>query len=231
MNWFWLPDFGVQLLQGLGITLFVFVVSVVAGFALAIPLAVAQIKGGWIAKNCAKSFCVGFRGTPLLLQLFLIYYGVGSIFASHPWLGATAPWLIRLDAIWYVLLAFTLNFAAHEAETLRGGLLTVPHGELEAAGSFGFSSFQILFRLWLPSAVLRITPVLANDVIAQLKSTPIAFTVPVVDLMAVAHKVMQDRLLIYEPLLLVGVAYLVMSFIVLRLFSFLERLKPQIWQA
>lgn len=231
MIWNWLTVYGPQLLAGFGITLLVWLVSVVAGFCLAVPLAVAQIKGGWVSRNLSRGFCATFRGTPLLLQLFFLYYGVGSLFAVSPALRVAAPWLVRLDAIWYVLLAFTLNFMAHEAEVLRGGLMAVPRGELESAHSFGFSNFQVLRRVWLPSAVLRILPVLASDVIAQLKSTPIAFTVPVVDLMAVAQKVMQDRLLIYEPLLFVAAVYVVTSFAVLRLWAIVERRVPSNWQA
>ena len=231
MTWAWLNEFAWPLLAGFGVTVLVFGVSVFLGFALAVPLALAQIRGGWLARNFARGFCSGLRGTPLLLQLFFLYYGLGSVFAGNAALRDAVPWLIRLDAIWYVFLAFSLNFAAHEAEVLRGGLLAVSRGELEAGTSFGFGNLQIVFRIWLPSACLRIYPVLASDVIALLKSTPIAFTVPVVDLMAVAQKVTQDRLLIYEPLLFVGAVYLLTSFVVLRLFALLERRLPKRWLA
>lgn len=231
MNWTWLPQFAPQLLQGFGVTLEVFLVSVVVGFALAIPLAWAQIRGGLILASLAKGFCVVLRATPLLLQLFLFYYGLGSLFASVPALREAAPWLIRLDAIWYVLIAFTLNFAAHEAEVLRGALLGVPRGEIEAADSFGLSHLQVFWRVWLPSACLRSLPVFASDVISQFKSTPVIFTVPVIDLMAVTQHVMQDRLLVYEPLLFIAGVYLLVGFLVLRFFALLQRRMPKRWLA
>jgi len=225
----WLAEFAPQLLEGLGITLLIFVVSVGFGFLLSIPLALAQIRGNWMLANLARGFCFSFRATPLLMQLFLFYYGLGALLANSPTLREMSPWLMRLDAFWYVLIAFTFNFACHEAEVLRGALLAVPHGEIEAGESFGLSRLQILRRLWLPSAVLRAYPVFASDVIALLKSTPIAFVVPVVDLMAVTRNVMQNRLLIYEPLLLAGVTYLVISFFVLRLFAVIGTRMPKGW--
>jgi polar amino acid transport system permease protein len=189
-----------------------------------------MLRGALPLRALVKVGCAAIRGTPLLLQLFLAYYGVGSLFASSPWLKASFPGLMRLDAMWYVLLAFTLNFAAHEAEVLRGALLAVPRGELEAARSFGMTRLQVLRRVWLPPAMMRAYPILANDAIAQLKSTPVAFAVPVLDLMAEAHRVMQDRLLIYEPLILVAAVYLLLSLATLWLFGWLARHMPQHWQ-
>jgi len=231
MNWSWLPEFAPQLLQGLGVTLLVFSVSVCAGFVIAVPLALAQIRGTWLIAKLAGGFCSTLRGTPLLMQLFLFYYGIGSLFASAPAIREGLPWLVRLDAIWYVLLAFSLNFAAHEAEVLRAALLGVPRGEIEAAESYGLSPLQVLRHVWLPSAILRVYPVLANDVIAQLKTTPLIFTVPVVDVMAVVNRVMQDRLLVYEPLIFIGVIYLILSFLILRFFALVGRRGPQRWLA
>ena len=231
MNWSWLPEFAPQLLQGLGVTLLVFSVSVCAGFVIAVPLALAQIRGTWLIAKLAGGFCSTLRGTPLLMQLFLFYYGIGSLFASAPAIREGLPWLVRLDAIWYVLVAFSLNFAAHEAEVLRAALLGVPRGEIEAAESYGLSPLQVLRHVWLPSAILRVYPVLANDVIAQLKTTPLIFTVPVVDVMAVVNRVMQDRLLVYEPLIFIGVIYLILSFLILRFFALVGRRGPQRWLA
>ena len=231
MNWSWLPEYTPQLLHGFGITMLVFSVSVCAGFIFAVPLALAQIRGGWLTAKLAGGFCSTLRGTPLLMQLFLFYYGIGSLFSSVPAIREALPWLVRLDAIWYVLLAFSLNFAAHEAKVLRAALLGVPRGEIEAAESYGLSSLQVLRHVWLPSAILRVYPVLANDVIAQLKTTPVIFTVPVVDVMAVVNRVMQDRLLVYEPLIFIGVIYLILSFLILQFFAMVGRRGPQRWLA
>ncbi|MDE2383707.1 MAG: ABC transporter permease subunit [Alphaproteobacteria bacterium] len=227
MRWEWLPDYLPALAEGLLITLEVLVVSVVAGFALAIPLALAQVKGGYLARKLAGAYCSYIRGTPLLMQLYLLYYGIGSLFPLIPGARENLMWLIRLDAIYYVILAFTLSFAGYEAEIMRGAFLSVPGGELEAAEAMGMSPGLVLRRIWFPSAFLKVLPTLTGEVIGQLKSTPLAFTVPVQDLMGVAHKVMQDTYRIYEPLLFVALVYLALTYVIVQAFGRLERLVPQ----
>jgi polar amino acid transport system permease protein len=227
MRWDWLSSSLPDLEQGLLITLMVLMVSVLAGFLLAIPLALAQVRGGLMTQALSKGFCTYIRCTPLLMQLFLLYYGVGSLFPLIPGIRDFLPGLVRLDAIYYVLLAFTLSFAGYEGEVLRGALLAVPHGEIEAAKAIGMSQWQVLRRVWLPSAMLRIWPTFAGEVISQLKSTPVAFTVPVMDLMGAAHKVMQETYLIYEPLLVVAAVYLILTGLISAAFGWAERRIPQ----
>lgn len=222
MQWGWLPGYLPALVQGLGITLFVLVASVIGGFSLAIPLALAQVRGRTLPRSLSRGFCSYIRGTPLLMQLYLLYYGIGSLFPFIPGVRENFQWLVRLDAIYYVLAAFTLSFAGYEAEIMRGAFLSVPRGELEAAEALGLSRAQVLWRIWLPSAFQRVLPTLTGEVIGQLKSTPLAFTVPVMDLMGVAHRVMQDTYRIYEPLLFVAAVYLALTFLIVQLFALAE---------
>ena len=226
MRWDWLPDYALALAHGLFITLLVLGVSVILGFAMAVMLGLAQVKGGFISDLLAKCFCNYIRGTPLLMQLYLLYYGVGSLFPLIPGVRENFQWLVRLDALYYVLIAFTLSFAGYEGEIMRGAFLAVPRGELEAAQAIGMTRWQILRRIWLPSAVYRVLPTLTGEVIGQLKSTPLAFTVPVMDLMGAAHKVMQDTYLIYEPLLLVAAIYLILTWAITSAFLVIERRMP-----
>ena len=226
MRWDWLPEYIPALAHGLFITILVLVVSVVLGFALAVTVALAQVRGGFISNLISKCFCNYIRGTPLLMQLYLLYYGVGSLFPLIPGVREHFQGLVRLDALYYVLTVFTLSFAGYEGEIMRGAFLSVPRGELEAAEAIGMSRWQILWRIWLPSAVYKVVPTLTGEVIGQLKSTPLAFTVPVMDLMGAAHKVMQDKYLIYEPLLLVAGIYLLLTWAITRAFSIIERNLP-----
>lgn len=105
----------------------------------------------------------------------------------------------------FAAVSFTLNYAAYEAEVLRGALLGVPKGELEAGRAFGMSRFTLARRIWLPRAIRAALPTIAGEVVMQLKATPLAFTVTVMDLYAVAYKVRQDTLLVYEPLFVVTI--------------------------
>lgn len=226
-HWDWLPTHYQYLIHGLGVTLLVLVFSVVVGFALAVPLGLVQVTGSNFARKLAGAYCNYIRGTPLLTQIWLLYYGVGSLFPLIPGMREHFTWLIRLDAIYYGLAAFTLSFAGYEAEIMRGAFLSVPRGELEAARSFGMSPTKVLFRVWFPSAVLKVLPTLAGEVIGQLKSTPLIFTIPVMDLMGATSKVRQDTYLVYEPLILLAVIYMVLTYVITQGFNYLESLIPQ----
>ena len=226
MRWDWVPSYLPELAHGLAITLLVLVISVVLGFALAVLLGLAQVRGGFVSRSLAWAFCSYIRGTPLLMQLYLLYYGLGSLFPLIPGVRENFQWLVRLDALYYVLLAFTLSFAGYEGEVMRGAFLAVLHGELEAAEAIGMSPWQMLRRVWLPSAIYKVLPTLTGEVIGQLKATPLAFTVPVMDLMGTAHKVMQDTYLIYEPLLLVAAIYLALTWGITSAFVAFERNAP-----
>lgn len=230
MRWDWLPEYLPLLVHGLYITLEILVVSVVIGFVLAIPIGLVQVTGSPPVRWLAGGFCSYIRGTPLLTQIWLLYYGIGSLF---PLIGMTFPafrenfmWLIRLDALYYVLLAFTLSFAGYEGEVMRGAFLGVPKGELEAARAIGMSPWKVLIRIWFPRAVRQVLPTLAGETISQLKSTPLAFTVPVMDLMGVTSRIRQDTFLIYEPLLFLALVYVVLTFVITRAFNYAEGLVP-----
>ena len=230
MFWDWLPHYLPLLAHGLYITMLLLVFSVVFGFALAIPVGLVQVTGPWPLTYLARGYCTFIRGTPLLIQLWLLYYGLGSIF---PLLGQTFPtfkenfmWLIRLDAFYYALLAFTLSFAGYEGEVMRGAFLGVPRGELEAARAFGMSPWKVLTRVWFPRAVRQVLPTLAGETIGQLKSTPLAFAIPVMDLMGVTSQIRQDTYITYGPLIFLALVYIVLTFIITRAFNYAESLVP-----
>ncbi|PAM65406.1 nickel permease, partial [Stenotrophomonas maltophilia] len=132
-----------------------------------------------------------------------LYYGVGSLLPMVPGLRQSFLWPILREGFFFAALSFTLNFAAYQSEVLRGALLSVPKGELEAGRSLGMSPSVLVRRIWLPRAIRTALPTIAGEIVLQLKATPLAFTVTVMDLYAVAFKVRQDTLLVYEPLLVV----------------------------
>jgi polar amino acid transport system permease protein len=230
MVWDWLPNYFPALLHGLYITMSILVISVVVGFLFAIPIGLVQVTGPKPLRWLANGFCTFIRGTPLLIQIWLLYYGIGSLF---PVIGQAFPsfkvnflWLIRLDAYYYVLFAFILSFAGYEGEVMRGAFLGVPRGELEAARAIGMSPWKVLSRVWFPRAVRQVLPTLNGETISQLKSTPLAFTVPVMDLMGVTSKIRQDTFLIYEPLLFLALVYICLTYIITRAFGYVENLIP-----
>lgn len=226
MRWDWLPNYAGLALQGIWRTIWLLVVSVALGFALAVPLGLWQAAGPiWLAVP-ARIFCTIIRGTPLLLQLWLLYYGVGSMFPQYPWIRHSELWPYLRQAWPYAVVGLSLSFAGYEGEVMRGAFAGVPRGQLEAARAFGMRRFTAFRRIWLPQAIRQALPTLLGETVLQLKATPLVATITVVDLYAVASRVRQDTFITYEPLLLLAVIYLVMTAILVFLFKRIETRIP-----
>ena len=238
MSWHWLdpaftttigtkPKYLVLLLEGVWRTIWLLVLSCVFGMLLAIPIGLVQVTGPrWLAA-IARGFCTMIRGTPLLIQLWLLYYGFGSLFPSIPGIRESFLWPILREAWPYALLAFTLSFAGYEGEIMRGAFASVPKGELEAARAFGMSPWKVLRRVWLPRAVHQALPTLSGEVVLQLKSTPLIATITIGDVFFVGTKVRQDLLIISEPLLFIALVYVTLTALVVLAFRYLENLVPR----
>ena len=226
MTFSWISSYWPLLLTGAVQTLSLLAISVVFGFVIAIGLAFSQVSGGPLLRTLARGYCTFFRGTPLLIQLWLLYYGVGSLLPMIPGIRQSLFWPVLREGFFFAAVSFTLNYAAYEAEVLRGALLAVPKGELEAGRAFGMRPVTLTRRIWLPRAIRIALPTIGGEIVMQLKATPLAFTVTVMDLYAVATKVRQDTLLVYEPLIVVTVFYLILTAIIARSFRFLEAQVP-----
>ena len=226
MRWYWLPDYYTLLLAGIWKTILILVVTCLLGFLLAVPLGLVQVTGPKPLALLSQGFCTIIRGTPLLLQLWLIYYGLGSLFPQFPEIRDSFLWPYLREAWPYAVLSLTFSFAGYEGEVMRGAFAGVPGGELEAARSYGMKPLTILRRIWLPRAVQRALPTLAGEVVLQLKSTPLVATITVIDVYAVISKVRQDTFVIYEPLLLLSLIYLCLTGILVVVFRYFENRIP-----
>lgn len=226
MRWDWLPDYADLIAAGLWRTIWILIVTCFLGFAFAIPLGLAQAAGPWWLAWPAQAFCTVIRGTPLLLQLWLLYYGLGSLFPQYPWIRESDLWPYLRQAWPYAVLALTLSFAGYEGEVMRGAFAGVPKGQIEAARAFGMRRSAIFRRIWLPQAVQRALPTLAGETVLQLKATPLVATITVIDLYAVSTRVRQDMFIVYEPLLLLALVYLCITGIIVALFRRLESRIP-----
>ncbi|MEM9626131.1 MAG: ABC transporter permease [Pseudomonadota bacterium] len=226
MRWDWLPEYGPKLFDGVLTTLWLLVVTCALGFLFAVPIGLAQAAGPWWLAAPARAFCTMIRGTPLLLQLWLLYYGVGSLFALWPEVRETWAWPYLRTAWPYGVTALTLSYAAYEGEVMRGAFAGVPKGELEAGRAYGMSRFTIFRRIWLPRAIHRALPTLGGETVLQLKSTPLVATITVVDAYAVISRVRQDTFLTYEPLLLLALIYMILAGVLVVIFRWLERRLP-----
>jgi polar amino acid transport system permease protein len=227
LRWDWLAEYAPLMVEGLWNTIWILVVTSVLGMVLAIPLGLAQAAGPWYLAAPARGFCTVIRGTPLLLQLWLLYYGLGSLFPQFPWIRQSDLWPILRQAWPYAVLALTLSFAGYEGEVMRGAFKGVPRGQLEAAKAMGMPRFTILRRIWLPQAVQRALPTLGGETVLQLKATPLVATITVLDIYAVSSRVRQDTFIVYEPLLLLALVYMCITGLIVLGFRWLERRVPQ----
>lgn len=200
----WLPD----LLAATPLTLLLTFVAGVFGLFFGTFLALARLSGkSWLAWP-ASFFMFIIRGTPLLVQLYLIYYGMGQLMAGT-WVRHSFLWPYMREGLSFALFAYSMNQAAYNAEVLRGAIKAVPRGQIEAASAIGMTKFQILWRVRLPLAFGNCLPVLTSDIIILLKSTALASTITVLELMGVARMIQRESLQIYEPLIACGLVYFV----------------------
>ena len=226
MVWSWIPEYLPRFADGLFLTLQLLVFSIVIGMSFAIPLGLAQVTGPKWLGAIARGFCTVVRGTPLLIQLWLLYYGLGSLFPMIPGIRESVLWPILRDAFPFALLAFSISVAGYEGEIMRGAFKSVPKGELEAARAFGMSRFTVLRRIWLPRALQNVLPTLAGEFVLTLKSTPLAATITVFEVYGIGTIVRQETYRIYEPLLFIADIYICLTGLIVLLFRWLESRMP-----
>jgi len=167
-------------LSGVGVTLTLTVVSVLFGAVLSIPIAYARMSRSLVLSGLAYAYVYFFRGTPLLAQAFLVYYGSGSL---APQLKALGLWEFFREAWYCAILAFSLNTAAYQAEILRGAIESVPRGQWEGAYALGLHKLQTLWKVVLPQALIVALRPYGNEIILMLKGSAVAALITVYDLL------------------------------------------------
>jgi octopine/nopaline transport system permease protein len=213
------------LIEAIPVSLFLLVTSGVIGNLLAVPVAVARVSRNPLLWMPSYAFILLMRGTPLLVQIYLIYYGLGQVLGTMTWDGRPMmrafPFL--RDAIYYAIFALTLNTAGYTGEILRGAILAVPHGEIEAGRAFGMSKWMIFRRITLPRAIRICLPTMSTETILLLKATALASTITVYEVLGMAQYIRQQSFRTYETLIGAGIVYIVLVFILTRVLNWLER--------
>lgn len=218
MNWDALATYGPRMLQGLVVTLQLVVISITLGALLAVPVALARMSRSRILRAISFGYMYFFRGTPLLAQVFLVYYGAGQFRTQ---LDSIGLWWLFKDAFFCCVLTFTLNTGAYQAEILRGAIRAVPVGQREAAMSLGLKPRQIFRRIVMPQAILIALRPLGNEVILMVKGSSVAAIVTVFDLMGVT-RLAYSRTFDFQVYLWAAVLYLVVVEIIRRVWDKLE---------
>lgn len=207
-------------LDGLVVTLQLVFLALAVGLALAIPLAVMRMSSSPLVNGPVWAFTYFFRGTPLLVQMFLLYYGLGQMQFMID-LSQSLPFL--KDAYWYALTAFTLNTCGYTTEIIRGAIAGTPYGEIEAARACGMSAAQTYRRIILPSAFRRALPAYSNEVILMLHGSALAGLITIVDLLGAARIVTSRYYNPFEAYIAVGAFYFCITFALVGGFKLLEQ--------
>ncbi|MCY1263685.1 Octopine transport system permease protein OccM [compost metagenome] len=206
-------------ISGLWVTIKLLAISLFFGLLAAIPLALMRVSKQPLVNLPAWFYTYVIRGTPMLVQLFLIYYGLAQFAAVRE--SVLWPWLS--NATFCACAAFAINTSAYTAEILAGSLKATPHGEIEAAKAMGMSRLKMYRRILLPSALRRALPQYSNEVIMMLQTTSLASIVTLVDITGAARTVYSQYYMPFEAFITAGLFYLVLTFTLVRLFKMAER--------
>lgn len=209
-----------RLLEGALVTFQLVGLAVIAGFLVALPVTFARLSPNNLLRLPAYGYVFFFRGTPLLVQIFLIYYGL-SQFAE---IRNSVLWPVLREPFWCALIAFTLNTSAYTAEIMRGAIQAVPRGQIEAAMATGMSRIVRLRRIVLPQAMRIGLPAYSNEVILLVKASSLASTVTLLDLTGMARTMASVNYMPVELLTTAALIYLAINFALTNVLKLIEHL-------
>lgn len=209
----------VRLLPGLPLTLELAFLALLLGGMLALGLAFLRLSAHRPLSMIAAGYIFVFRGTPLLVQIYLIYYGLGQ-FAG---LRASVLWPVLREPWWCAVIALALNTAAYGAEIIRGGLMSVPGGQIEAARACGMDGWTLFRRVLWPQAVVRMLPAYGNEVVLMIKATALASTITLLEITGLAAKAISESYRPVEVFAVAGAIYLALTLTAAALVGWAER--------
>ncbi len=220
MNWDWsvIWEYFPRLLEGAWLTLELVGLSGLFGILMAVPLALMRASTQPLLKGLAYGYIFFFRGTPLLVQIFLIYYGASQFDAVKD----AFLWPILKEPYWCAIIAFTMNTSAYSAELIRGAIQAIPHGEIEVADALGMNRLTKIRRIILPRALGIVLPAYSNEFLLMLKSSALASTITLLDITGMARTIIARTYTPLEIFFAAGMMYLVMSAVLIGLFRLME---------
>jgi len=213
--WEKLPD----MLEGMVLTLELTIFSLLIGFMFSIPIALLRLSKNPLLWMPAYGYILFFRGTPLLVQLFLVYYGSGQFVAE---LKSFGLWTFFREAYFCAIFTLALNTAAYTAEILRGAIQAVPHGEVEAAQACGMRGTLLYRRIILPKAFRMALQAYSNEVVFLFQATSLVSIISLMDLTGVSRVIVARTFAIYEIYIAAGILYLIISYGILYIFKKVE---------
>tara|TARA_Y100000741_G_scaffold134462_1_gene101249 strand:- start:81 stop:755 length:675 start_codon:yes stop_codon:yes gene_type:complete len=208
-----------KLLSATVITLKLLSLSLFFGIFIGLLFAILRLNKNIFVNRFAYGYSYIFRGTPLLVQIFIIYFGLGQI----EYLRSTVLWVVLKEPYWCAIIAFSLNTGAYTSEILRSAFQTIKPGFIEAGKSLGISNKIIFYKIQIPIAIKQSLPAYGNEIILMLKGTSLASTVTLMDLTGVAKYIISTTFKPIEVFIVAGSIYLFMTFIIHNFIKYLEK--------
>ncbi len=208
-----------KLLSATLTTLKLLSLALIFGLIIGLIFAIMRLSKNKFISNFSYGFSYIFRGTPLLVQIFIIYFGLGQI----EYLRSTILWTILKEPYWCAIIAFSLNTGAYTSEILRSAFQTIKPGLIEAGKSLGISSNIIFYKIQIPIAIKQSLPAYGNEIILMLKGTSLASTVTLMDLTGVAKYIISTTFKPVEVFIVAGSIYLFLTFLIHNFIKFAEK--------
>ena len=208
-----------KLISATVVTLKLLSVSLIVGLFIGLFFALLRLHKNIFVNKFAYGYSYLFRGTPLLVQIFIIYFGLGQI----EYLRSTLLWVILKEPYWCAIIAFALNTGAYTSEILRSAFQTIKPGIIEAGKSLGITNKIIFYKIQIPIAIRQSLPAYGNEIILMMKGTSLASTVTIMDLTGVAKYIISTTFKPIEVFIVAGGIYLFMTFVIHNVIKFLEK--------
>ena len=205
-------------LSGLDNTILLLLISLPIGFVLALLFALGRVSKITLLSRTIASYIFVIRGTPLLVQIYLIYFGLGSVkFIRESFL-----WYALKEPFWCGVIALTINTVAYGAEIFRGGILSIEKSQVESGLSLGFGKFLLLRKIILPIAIRKVLPSYGNELILMVKATSLVSLTTYMEMTGIARKIMAKTFAPVEAFIAAGILYLFLNFLTVQFVKYLE---------
>ena len=208
----------IEVLFGLDNTLLLLIISLPVGFVLSLIFAIGRVSENKLISKTIASYIFVIRGTPLLVQIYLIYFGLGSVeFIRESFL-----WYLLKEPFWCGVLALTVNTVAYGSEIFRGGIQSVTKGQIESGLSLGFNKLMLLRKVILPIALRKVLPSYGNELILMVKATSLVSLTTYMEMTGIARKIMAKTFAPVEAFIAAGILYLFLNFLMVQFVKYLE---------
>jgi octopine/nopaline transport system permease protein len=219
MNFHLIYESFLQILKGLGASLEIIIISLLLGLILSIVIVMMRLTKNIVLDISSRTFVFIIRGTPLLVQIYFIYYGLAQFTAIRE----SFVWLVLKEPFWCGVLALTINTAAYTSEIIRSGLNSIVKGQIESATAFGMNKFQAFKRILLPQAVRQSIPAYSNEIILMIKASSLVSIITIMEMTGIARKIISKTFSPIEVFIAAGIIYLALNYLVTLVFKKIEK--------